>query len=172
MPARAEPAAAGQAGAGEAGQGKWPAVASPEEDPNAIISCSSPPCFLHELDPSFLGYLNRDEVQALLAALLDAEWPGTELEKTWRRAMLQRHLDRLGGPPDCGAGGLQGQAATSDDAPGAAAGPYLSQQERLAQRLREALPRLHDAALRHDLEQELGTLERAFRRWACDPGLG
>ncbi|MBV1798673.1 hypothetical protein [Siccirubricoccus sp. G192] len=59
-----------------------------------------------------------------------------------------------------------------DDAPGAAAEPHLSPQEHLAQRLREALPRLQDAALRHDLEQELGTLERAFRRWACDPGLG
>jgi hypothetical protein len=147
-------------------------VASPEEDPNVTIACSSPPCFLHELDPSYLGYLNRDEVQALLVELLDAEWAGTRVEKAWRRAMLQRHLARLGCPPGRGAGGFRGGAGMSDDSPGAEVEPRGPRQDRLAERLREALPRLHDKALRHDLEQELSTLERGLRHQARDPGQG
>jgi hypothetical protein len=45
-----------------------PGIASLEEDPNAVVVCSSPPCFMHELDPSWLGYLGRDEVRGLLMA--------------------------------------------------------------------------------------------------------
>jgi len=33
-----------------------PPIASTEEDPNAVpIDCASPPCFMHELDPAYLG---------------------------------------------------------------------------------------------------------------------
>ena len=71
-------------------------IAPPEEDPNATITCSSPPCFMHELDPSYLGYLRCDEVSVLLEDLLAAEWSGTWLETAWLRAMLRRHLTRLG----------------------------------------------------------------------------
>lgn len=28
-----------------------PQVAGPDEDPNVTIECSSPPCFMHELEP-------------------------------------------------------------------------------------------------------------------------
>jgi len=41
-----------------------PGVASPEEDPNAVICCASPPCFMHELDPSWLGLPGWGEVRA------------------------------------------------------------------------------------------------------------
>ncbi len=28
-----------------------PKIAGPDEDPNVTIECSSPPCFMHELEP-------------------------------------------------------------------------------------------------------------------------
>jgi hypothetical protein len=30
-------------------------AASVEENPNATVVCNSPPCFMHELDPAYLG---------------------------------------------------------------------------------------------------------------------
>ena len=42
-------------------------------------SFSSPPCFLHELDPSYLGYADRDEVLGLLNELLEAERAGAKV---------------------------------------------------------------------------------------------
>jgi 5,10-methenyltetrahydrofolate synthetase len=58
-----------------------PEIASPEEDPNASIQCSSPPCFMHELDPSWLGIMPWPEVRA------------------WRRAERARLIaDRLAPP--------------------------------------------------------------------------
>jgi 5-formyltetrahydrofolate cyclo-ligase len=41
-----------------------PGIASPEEDPNAEILCASPPCFMHELDPSWLGLQSWEQVRA------------------------------------------------------------------------------------------------------------
>ena len=41
-----------------------PGIASPEEDPNAEILCASPPCFMHELDPSWLGPQSWEHVRA------------------------------------------------------------------------------------------------------------
>lgn len=41
-----------------------PGIASPEEDPNAEILCASPPCFMHELDPAWLGLLSWEQVRA------------------------------------------------------------------------------------------------------------
>ena len=133
-----------------------PMIAPPEEDPNATITCSSPPCFMHELDPAYLGYLGRPEIAALLEDLLAAEWFGTWLETAWLRAMLRRHLGRLG---EVLAAGPRGDARDP-----AAASPDGCQ-DRLAHRVRAALPRLHDDALRRDLADLLGIMERdALRR--------
>lgn len=41
-----------------------PGIASPEEDPNAEILCASPPCFMHQLDPAWLGHPRWEEVRA------------------------------------------------------------------------------------------------------------
>lgn len=49
-----------------------PGIASPDEDPNVEICCASPPCFMHELDPAWLG-----------------QWPWEEV-RTWRRAERAR----------------------------------------------------------------------------------
>ena len=132
----------------ETGGGARSTAASVEEDPNATVVCSSPPCFMHELDPSHLGYLGRDEVSALLGAVLAADWGGGAPEEARLRAALRRRFEALG-TASCGAA-LSG-------APGA---PLDREPGRLARRVRAALPRLHDHALRRDLEEALGALAR------------
>ena len=133
----------------------------PNDEPREF---SSPPCFMHELDPAWLGYLRREEVAALLGDLLAAEWSGTLLEKAWLRAMLRRHLDRLSPPGRR----LSPDEGSSDAAPEAA--PSEDRQAWLARRLHEALPRLHDDALRSDLGDLLGILEREMRQRPGRPG--
>jgi hypothetical protein len=138
-----------------------PAIALPEEDPNAVVVCSSPPCFMHELDPSYLGYLGRDEVRGLLEALLVAKWSGTVVEAAWVRAMVRRHLARLSATRPSGPSHSQGEAAVGG---ALVAGPADGGEDRLALRLRAALPRLADDALRRDLADVLMMLERDLRR--------
>ncbi|TDH60964.1 hypothetical protein E2C06_19105 [Dankookia rubra] len=135
-------------------------IAPPEEDPNATITCNSPPCFMHELDPAYLGYLGRHEVATLLEDLLAAEWFGTWLETARLRAMLRRHLGRLGEAPTAKPGGdARDPAAASPD----------GGQDRLTRRVRAALPRLHDDALRRDLADLLGMMDRDVLRRRRDP---
>ncbi len=123
------------------------AAASVEEDPNATVVCSSPPCFMHELDPSYLGYLPREEVRTLVEALLAAEWGGAAPDDGARlRAALRRHLEAPGDRPDRKPG-------ASGEAP--RPGPA-----RLAPMVREALPRIQCDALRRDLGEVLGALEQ------------
>ena len=121
-------------------------AASVEEDPNATVVCNSPPCFMHELDPSYLGYLPREEVRTLVDALLVAEWGAAAPDEARLRAALRRHLEGLEGRPD--------------REPGASGEALCRGSDRLAPMVREALPRIHDDALRRDLEETLGALER------------
>jgi hypothetical protein len=145
-----------------------PMVAPPEEDPNIPLLFSSPPCFMHELDPSYFGYLADTEVAALLLDLLGVTWPGTMLETAWVRAMLRRHLSGLGtGTPRK----VQGMAP--DPSPvDAGFGPHDGEPHCLASRLRDALPRLHNPALRQDLIQLLDVLEREIRTRGSCHGIG
>lgn len=115
-----------------------------EEDPNAAVVCGSPPCFMHELDPTYLGYLSQGEVSALLDALLAAEWGGAVPDEARSRAALRRHLEAPGDRP--------------------ATEPPRSGLDRLAPMVREALPRIHNDALRRDLEEVIGALERGTPR--------
>ncbi|TDH59944.1 hypothetical protein E2C06_24840 [Dankookia rubra] len=140
--------------------GARPAIAPPEEDPNAVVVCSSPPCFMHELDPSYLGYLGRDEVRELLEALLAMRWSGTVVEAAWVRAMLRRHLAHPGVTRPPGPSHVQGEATTG----GAHAGSADGGEDCLRLRLRAALPRLADGALQRDLAEVLRMLERDLRR--------
>ena len=118
------------------------AMAPPvEEDPNAAVVCSSPPCFMHELDPTYLGYLGREEVAALLTGLLAADWGGGVPDEARLRGALRARVEALGGP------------VAADEA-------TCRGSERLARTIRDALPRVHDDRLRHDLEELLGALER------------
>ncbi|MBX6373474.1 MAG: hypothetical protein IRZ13_04460 [Acetobacteraceae bacterium] len=128
--------------------GTRPTVAPPEEDPNATVVCSSPPCFLHELDPSYLGYLGRDELRTLLAELMAAAAAGAMPGGAGLHARLRSHAERLGVCLD----------RSGPDMPAAEREPPL-RGDRLARRIREALPRLQDEALRHELEALLATPE-------------
>ena len=124
-------------------------AASVEEDPNATVVCSSPPCFMHELDPAYLGYLGREEVSALLDALIAAEWGGTVPDEARLRAVLRRRLEEQGDH-------------RPDRVPAASGEPTERAPDRLARTVRDALPRLYDDALRRDLEEVLGALERGI----------
>jgi hypothetical protein len=118
-----------------------------ERDPNATVLCNSPPCFMHELEPSHLGYFGRDEVSALLGAVLAADWGGAAPMAARLRSVLRRRFEALG-TASCGAALSGAPGAPLDREPGL-----------LARRVRAALPRLHDRALRRDLEEALGALE-------------
>jgi hypothetical protein len=106
---------------------------------------------MHELDPVHLGYLGSEEVSALLAALLAAEWGGSIPDEARHRAALRRHLEAQGDRPG-GAAAPSGPAAPGEPPDGGT--------HRLARAIREALPRIHDDALRRDLEEVLAALER------------
>lgn len=43
---------------------------------------SSPPCFLHNAEPAYQGYLERTQVLALLDELLEAERAGAKVART------------------------------------------------------------------------------------------
>jgi hypothetical protein len=133
-----------------------PTAASVEEDPNAAVVCSSPPCFMHELDPSYLGYLSREEVLTLLDTLLTAGWGGTVPDEARLRATVGRHLEALGDRPAHASCASRSAAASGGSA--APVEPFDRGPERLALMVREALPRVHDDALRRDLEEVLGAL--------------
>jgi hypothetical protein len=130
-------------------KGARPAAAPVDEDPNAVVVCSSPPCFMHELDPSYLGYLGQEEVSALLGAVLAAEWgTAAPTDEARLRAALGRHLEASdGGRPDH----VQGE-------------PPRPGPDGLSRVIREALPRVHDGALRRDLGEVLGALARGAPR--------
>lgn len=74
-------------------------VAGPDEDPNLPPAAyASPPCFMHELDPSYLGYMPREEVLRFVARLHDGWEPGI--------AVVARLSEAMGGGEIAGA--LQG----------------------------------------------------------------
>ena len=133
-------------------------AASAEEAPNATVACSSPPCFMHELDPSYLGYLGREEVSALLGGLLAADWGDAVPDEGRLRAALCRRLGALGDRPNRGPSGSRGAAVSGK--PAGAAEPPSSRLGRSARAIREALPRIYDDALRRDLQDIIGAMER------------
>jgi hypothetical protein len=125
-------------------------LASVEEDPNATVACSSPPCFMHELDPAYLGYLGREEVSALLRALLAAGWGGAVPDEARLRAALRRHLE------------AQDDRPTVPNGPTNEGEPLDGGLHRLARAVRDAMPRIQDDALRRDLQAVLDALENGI----------
>ena len=92
---------------------------------------ASPPCFMHEADPTYFGYLGTGEVVALLNELLEGERAGaraasrmdyttTAEPDLWATlmnmrddearfcAMLSRHIERLGAVPSGETGAFEG----------------------------------------------------------------
>jgi hypothetical protein len=94
---------------------------------------ASPACFLHELDPSYLGYLTRDETAVLIASV---------------RAHLAADLSPA----------LDGQLQAAATQLGPAVPPAASREDVLKQ-LRIAVPRIADNALHAALKQLLATLD-------------
>jgi hypothetical protein len=164
-----------------------PDVAPPEEDPNVTPACSSPPCWMHELDPSYLGYLDRNETLALLHALLQARRTGVAtacaLSKTLRDPavtafltvvaqeearfglLLGRHIACLGAGPAKEDDGPFGAISAAEAGHISLAGLAKDQAE-AGRRLREALPRIHDDSLHGDLRDMAVAHERAAERLA------
>ena len=152
-----------------------------------VDSCASPPCFLHELDEAWLGYMTRPEVLELLNRLLEAERagargvglmsrqePAASRRDALRRvaadeaafcAMLARHIVRFGGAPSRATGAFYDKLASLDTV-----GRRLELLDRgqgwVARKLREALPRIADDPLYRDLRDMLETHEANIARCA------
>jgi 5-formyltetrahydrofolate cyclo-ligase len=70
------------------------AIAGPEEDPNVVITCASPPCFAHELDPAYFGVPTWAEVrlwrQRQRVALIEQRLAVPSAERATRDGALTR----------------------------------------------------------------------------------
>jgi hypothetical protein len=157
-----------------------------DDDPNERKSFASPPCLLHELDPSYLGYLSRAEVLGLLNELLEAERAGARgvgalardaapalaptlhevaVDEARFCAMLTRHIERLGGTPSTLTGAFYDKLLARPDM--ATKLRLLDRgQGWVVERLREALGRLDDEPLQADLRDMLAVHERNIARCA------
>jgi len=148
---------------------------------------ASPPCFMHELDPSYLGYLCAEETLSLLNLLLEAERAGArgvmamareaqgpELARALNAvardearfcAMLTRHVRRLGGEPSTATGSFYDKLmARRGDVDRMV---LLDRgQTWVALKLKEALPKIADAELSRDLRDMLDVHEKNIRRCA------
>jgi hypothetical protein len=152
-----------------------------------LATFASPPCFMHEVDPAYVGYLPTDETLALLNLLLEAEKAGArgvmrmardtasarlcvELTAIARDeagfcAMLTKHIRRLGGEPSTATGAFYDKLVARQ---GDAARMALLDrgQTWVALKLKEVLPRIGDEALHKDLTGMLDVHERNIRHCA------
>lgn len=148
---------------------------------------ASSPCQMAEVDPAYMGFLRDDEVIALLNELLTAERAGARGVATMAKriaveadhallhavahdeasfcAMLSRHLKRLHAQPTDATGSFYDKLIAMED--------YVQQltflnrgQGWVVRKLREALPRVRDAALAGDLRHMLDVHVRNIE--ACE----
>lgn len=142
---------------------------------------ASSPCLMHELDPSALGYMSRKETLNLLGQLLEGERAGARSVGVMSKeapqsqvgaalrdiasdeaqfcAMLTRHIRRLGGPPSSATGAFYDKVIALNEFDQRL--DLLNRgQSWIVRRLREALLRIDDDALRHDLNDMLSVHER------------
>ena len=153
----------------------------------ALRRPASSPCQMADVDPAYMGFMRDDEVVALLNELLSAERAGARGVATMARraevddthsllhsvardeasfcAMLSRHLQRLDAEPTMETGAFYDRLIAMEG--------YVQQlaflnrgQCWVVRKLREALPRLRDAALATDLRQMLEVHERNIE--ACE----
>jgi 5-formyltetrahydrofolate cyclo-ligase len=149
------------------------------EDEAEGSSYASPPCFMHELDPSYLGYASVAESILLLNELLGAgpaiaastaqppgagapgaaTLSGMSKDEAGFDAMLRRHIARLGGRPDAEPSSFH-ELSPGADSPEAKCELSGRGQAAVIRKLQTALPRIGDRALYSDLKQMLETLER------------
>ena len=141
---------------------------------------SSPACFAHEADDTYMGYATKDELAAFLNELLEAERAGTGValrsaqaaagtkfadllhdvhrdEARWC-AMLLKQLKALGAPASTKIGAFQEKALAIDPLPERMA--FLNRgQGWVVKKLREMLPKVRDDGLHHDLAEMLQSHE-------------
>ena len=137
---------------------------------------ASPPCSMHELDPSYLGYFSTAETIALLNELLEGERAGARAVGEMARdaqdrshgaalrevamdearfcGMLTRHVTRLGGTPSRATGAFYDKVVTIE-APDERLAMVNRGQGWVVRRLREARGRIADGALLSDLDDML-----------------
>jgi hypothetical protein len=148
----------------------WPTGDEFEAGDEEGSSYASPPCFMHELDPSYLGYSSVTDTITLLRDLLSIQPQGagepdvaaladTTKGETRFAAMLRRHIARLGGTLDAWPSSSRDRSpgAGSPDAQG---DPSDCGQAAVIRKLRTALSWIGDSALYNDLKQMLETLEQ------------
>lgn len=156
-----------------------------DDDDRGPVEVASAPCLMGEMAGAYFGYLEPAEVIDLLNLLLECERAGAqgvhglvakaagEEAKAALRdiaqdearfcAMLSRHVERLGGTPTRAVGAFLGKLEALPD---------LDAQLRLldrgqgwvADKLRESLPKIADAALVRDLKDMLDVHERNIER--------
>lgn len=146
---------------------------------------SSPPCFMHELDPAYLGYLDAPEVVAVLnellvagraaaRAILETARQTAELEdrdtlsdiaddEVGFCALLSRHITQLGGKPSLQTGEIYGKLISLDSSCDRI-DLFARGQVWVVTALGTALNRIGDARLYEDLKVMLATHERNIRR--------
>jgi len=146
---------------------------------------ASPPCAMHELDPTYLGYMSTEEVIALLNTLLEAERAGAravaemgrQCEEASERAilrdvamdearfcaMLSRHITRLGGTPSPETGAFYGKVLALES-PAERVALLNRGQGWVVRKLREAAGRIADGVLLDDLRDMLKVHERNIAR--------
>lgn len=143
------------------------------EAAEAPSSFASPPCRMHELDETWLGFLSKAEIVEALNELVAAERAGTRVcsrfatdtddphgatllkgvayaEAHWV-AMLQSHIRRLGGEPT-GATGSFYEKALKREGLGERLRFLNRGQDWVAVRLGELIPKIADRRLCADLE--------------------
>ena len=155
------------------------------DDDRDPVELASPPCLMGEMAGAYFGYLESGEVLALLNLLLECERAGaqgvaglirkagtTEAQSALRDiaddearfcAMLTRHIERLGGTPSKTVGAFLGKLNALADLDAQLA--LLDRgQGWVADKLRESLPKIGDAALVRDLAEMLTVHERNIER--------
>ncbi len=150
-------------------------------DRDPFVEVSSPACWMHEADNSYMGYAGKDELIALLNELLEAERAGARVtgetadeatdnapvaelmravqhdEARWC-AMLAGRLEQLGAAPSSKVGAFHGKAMAIADLGERIA--FLNRgQARVVRKLRETLPRVRDDRLHADLVEMRRSLE-------------
>ncbi len=151
-------------------------IAGPDEDPNLEpAGYASPPCFMHELDPGYLGYLRPEELRDFLVRLqagwqsglaipaasggaMDDDEIAAALRAICRediviREKLRRQLERLGGA-------AASACAAPADAVASSPSALLRRRDALVAETRSLLPRIHDDGLRRDLAELVAAHER------------
>lgn len=137
-----------------------------------LSAYASPPCFMHEIEESYMGNLSSDEIVAVLNLLLEGERAGSRgvaelaaraentpdhaplhaiaLDEARFCRMLIGHIRRLGGEPSPQTGAFYETLLAADSEADRTA-LLVRGQQWVVRKLDEILPRIRDDALHADL---------------------